>query len=72
MEEAGYLELRAQMFEFFKNGVIGTKEFRNWLAKQDNAFAEIRDSSVDDEIDSLARQRRAMLDRERGSEPEAT
>lgn len=46
-----------QMWNFFVNGAVGTKEFRNWLAKQDSDFAEIRDADVDNEIDRIARER---------------
>jgi hypothetical protein len=46
-----------QQHTLFRDGVIGTKEFRNWLAKVDQVFGEVRDSDVDNEIDELARQR---------------
>lgn len=35
-------------------GVIGTKEFRNWLGKRDEFFRAIRDEDVDHEIERLA------------------
>ncbi len=44
-----------QMFSFFNEHVVGTKEFRNFLAEKDATFAGVRDSSVDDEIDRNAR-----------------
>lgn len=45
------------MYEFFVAGVIGTKEFRSWLAHVDPAFNQVRDADVDNEIDRLARER---------------
>jgi hypothetical protein len=45
------------MWEFWQKGAIGYKEFRNWLAQEYPSFASIRDSSVDDRIDELARLR---------------
>jgi hypothetical protein len=47
----------ANMFELYSNGVIGTKEFRSWLAKVDANFASVRDADVDNEIDEQARER---------------
>jgi len=44
-----------QMYTFYTDRAIGTKEFRNFLAKHDPIFAEVRDTSVDDEIDENAR-----------------
>lgn len=55
------LQYREQMFNFFKEGVLGTKEFRNWLAKNDESFASVRDPDVDNEIDDLARRRQESL-----------
>ena len=46
-----------QMFSYFNERVIGTKEFRNFLAKIDDNFNAVRDSTVDDEIDRVARER---------------
>lgn len=48
-----------QMYNLFTTGVVGTKEFRNWLAKIDPFFSEVRDSDVDNEIDRIARERSA-------------
>lgn len=45
------------MYECYKTGVLGTKEFRGWLASHDPTFAQVRDSDVDNEIDRLARER---------------
>lgn len=60
MSEAQVVVSVDQMWTFYLNGAVGTKEFRNWLAKVDTAFSEIRDADVDNEIDSLARQRREL------------
>lgn len=46
-----------QMFQFYQAGAIGTKEFRSWLAKYDESFAEVRDADVDNQIDQMARER---------------
>lgn len=51
-----------QMYQFFTAGALGTKEFRSWLAKYDENFAEVRDPDVDNEIDRVARQRREALE----------
>lgn len=67
-----------QMFEFFNQRVVGTKEFRNFLAKVDDSFAEVRDTQVDDEIDTQARMiaeraaedHRAMMAREGEQNPQ--
>jgi hypothetical protein len=48
-----------QMYNLFTTGVVGTKEFRNWLAAIDPTFAEVRDADVDNEIDRIARERSA-------------
>lgn len=47
----------AFMRQLFLEGVLGTKEFRSWLATADSSFAEVRDSDVDNEIDRVARDR---------------
>jgi hypothetical protein len=44
-----------QMFQLFVNGIIGTKEFRNWLAARDDYFLSVRDADIDNEIDRKAR-----------------
>jgi len=55
----------------FLEGVLGTKEFRSWLAKLDPSFEEVRDADVDNEIDRVARERReARLEEERRIEQE--
>jgi hypothetical protein len=46
-----------QMHILFTDGVIGYKEFRNWLSAQFTSFALARDSSVDNMLDEIARQR---------------
>ena len=50
-------------YELFKGGVWGTKEFRKWLARRDADFREVRDEDVDNEIDSIARERRRQLEK---------
>lgn len=45
------------MYDLFLGGIIGTKEFRSWLASNDTVFAAVRDADVDNEIDRLARER---------------
>lgn len=57
------------MWNYFTNGAVGTKEFRNWLAKVDPIFAEVRDPDVDNEIDRIARERAAATDEESGENP---
>lgn len=47
-----------EMYSLFKDGVIGTKEFRSWLANNDPEFNKVRDPDVDNEIDANARERR--------------
>jgi len=47
----------AFMYDLYQAGVVGTKEFRNFLAKIDPRFAEIRDPDVDNQIDEEARRR---------------
>lgn len=54
-----------QMWGFFEGGGIGTKEFRNWLAKVDPVFAEVRDEDVDQEIENLAKLRQEQIQRSR-------
>jgi hypothetical protein len=49
------------MFRLFQEGLIGTKEFRNWLTKVDEDFASVRDTGVDNEIDRIARERAEAL-----------
>jgi hypothetical protein len=56
-----------QAFDLFKGGVMGTKEFRNWLARKDQDFKEVRDADVDNEIDRLARERAAEIEKLRES-----
>jgi hypothetical protein len=51
-------------FRLFKEGAMGVKEFRNYLAAKDKTFEEIRDSSMDDDIDSKARLIQAIRERE--------
>lgn len=56
----------AFMRMIFLEGVLGTKEFRSWLAKLDPFFEQVRDADVDNEIDRVARERReARLEEER-------
>ncbi len=50
-----------QMDELFKGGLVGTKEFRNWLGRKDTDFASVRDADVDNEIDRVARYRADQL-----------
>jgi len=50
-----------QAYNLFVNGVLGTKEFRSWLASVDGNFAAVRDADIDNEIDELARRRREAL-----------
>lgn len=58
------------MHGLFVDGVVGTKEFRNWLAKVDPNFGDIRDADVDNEIDRLARERAEELRNLRAKERE--
>jgi hypothetical protein len=38
----------------FKGGLIGTIEFRNWLARTYSDFSAVRDNDVDDNIREMA------------------
>jgi hypothetical protein len=49
------------VYDLYMSGVMGTKEFRNWLAKKDDDFASVRDPDVDNQIDEMARRREQML-----------
>lgn len=49
------------MFKLYTGGVIGTKEFRSWLAKTCPVFNSVRDADVDNEIDRIARERAAVV-----------
>jgi hypothetical protein len=49
------------VYDLYISGVLGTKEFRNWLAKKDQDFADVRDPDVDNQIDALARRREQLL-----------
>lgn len=64
------LEAKRFMLDLFNNGLIGTKEFRNWLAGVDANFKAIRDGSVDDEIDRAAREIRDIRTGDAGSHEE--
>lgn len=62
----------AFMRMLFLEGVLGTKEFRSWLAEIDESFKTVRDADVDNEIDRIARDRQAArLEEERRIEQEA-
>jgi hypothetical protein len=37
----------AEMQELYDRGIVGTKEFRSWLANHSPSFAEVRDETVD-------------------------
>jgi len=54
-----------QMYQLFREGLIGTKEFRNWLERADKNFAAVRDADVDNRIDALARLRDAEIEAQR-------
>lgn len=51
-----------QMLEVYDRGVIGTKEFREWLSKVHPTFGEIRDHDVDDEIIQRAELNRRLVE----------
>ena len=46
------------MHQFYLSALVGTKEFRNWLALYDEAFKQVRDPDVDAQIDEQARRRK--------------
>jgi hypothetical protein len=46
------------MYKLWMDGVVGYKEFRNWLAGQYPSFDAVRDSTVDDYIDGISRAQR--------------
>lgn len=59
-----------QIHTMFLDGVIGTKEYRNWLEQVDPFFQRIRDTEVDNQIDQLARERaRLIIPTEEDEEP---
>lgn len=45
-----------QMSYLHEKGVVGTIEFRNWLANFDKAFEKVRDEDVDNMIMERAHQ----------------
>lgn len=51
-----------QMLEVYDRGIIGTKEFREWLAQVHPTFQTIRDHDVDEEIIRRAEANRRALD----------
>lgn len=55
-----------QMHTFYNDRAVGTKEFRNFLAKVDPVFAEVRDPDVDNEIDEQARRIALALEEQQG------
>jgi hypothetical protein len=52
------------MFELFKAGLIGVKEYRNYLAESDEVFQKIRDASIDNSIDERAREMARLREEE--------
>ena len=58
LNELGFYEIQA----LFNDGIIGTKEFRNWLALSNDAFSEIRDADIDREIEHLAASRQRQIE----------
>ncbi len=55
------------MHTLWRDGVIGYKELRGWLANNFASYAAIRDPAVDAMIDGVARDR---FEREHDPEPE--
>jgi hypothetical protein len=49
-----------EMLEAYDKGIIGTVEFRSWMAKYDENFEAVRDSDVDDDIRENARRRKEL------------
>lgn len=52
------------MFELYKNGLLGVKEMRNYVAEKDPAFKSVRDSSIDNAIDERARELQRLREEE--------
>lgn len=50
--------------EIFEKGVMGTVEFRNWLARAFPDFAAIRDNDVDRDIQNIAELRQKRIEAE--------
>lgn len=62
-EEFESISNKRYMLEAWMQGLVGSKEFRSWLADTDPIFKGVRDPDVDNEIDRLARERRTMEER---------
>lgn len=58
LEMLGYYEIE----RLYDRGIIGVKEFRNWLDNYNQGFHDVRDPDVDAEIDSIARGRQQQLE----------
>ena len=50
-----------EAMSLFDKGLVGTIEFRNWLARMYPDFATVRDSDVDDDIRSMAKMRQDRM-----------
>ncbi len=44
----------AEMQELYDRGIVGTKEFRSWLANHSPSFAEVRDPGIDNFVEIQA------------------
>lgn len=51
-----------QMLEVYDRGIIGTKEFREWLAQVHPTFGTIRDHDVDEDIIARSEANRQALE----------
>jgi len=59
------LNLSAEfMLELQEKGLIGTVEFRDWLANHSPSFAEVRDKDIDNDIVLIAKSRRTDWERQ--------
>lgn len=53
-----------EAMQLFERGLIGTIEFRNWLARSYHDFESVRDTDVDDDIRNMASLRKKKLEAE--------
>lgn len=60
------------MLTIFRDGVIGYKEFRSWLADTFESFASVRDAGIDGRIDEIARMYRNQRQLQNDEDSEET
>lgn len=61
-QDRGHIVLSvADALELFRSGIIGTIEFRSWLALRSPEFRQVRDVELDEHIHRLAETQKAWL-----------